>query len=364
MIGKTNKKTVFVGLSGGVDSSVSAALLKEQGYNVVGVFIKVWSPDFLPCTWREERRDAMRVAAKLDIPFLTFDFEDEYKKDVVDYMLREYKAGRTPNPDVMCNKYVKFGAFLNKALELGADFVATGHYARILSQKNTRDEKNEALFHLATGKDKEKDQSYFLWTLTQEQMKYVLFPIGHLEKKDVRKLASKFGLLTAEKKDSQGLCFIGKLDMKDFLGKFIEEKPGDVVNENGKVIGRHNGAPFFTIGERHGFVITEKTNNDSRYYVVGKDLSQNKLIVSDHLNKEETKKTVELSDTNISPLTSGVFECSYRERYRAPLKICKVEINENKKITVQLDKPNALITPGQSFVLYNGEICLGGGIIK
>src|SRR3972149_2581934 len=201
------KKMVFVGLSGGVDSSVTAALLKEQGYEVVGVFIKTWQPDFIECTWPEERRDAMRVAAHLDIPFLTFDLEKEYKKEVGDYMVSEYRAGRTPNPDVMCNKEIKFGAFLQKALAMGADFVATGHYAEISQIRN--------VFSLKKSPDPSKDQSYFLWTLTQEQLAHILFPIGHFKKTEVRKLAKKFALPVAEKKDSQGICFLGDIDLKD-----------------------------------------------------------------------------------------------------------------------------------------------------
>ncbi len=217
------KKKVFVGLSGGVDSSVSAALLQSQGYDVFGVFIKVWQPDFYECTWKEDRLDAMRVCAKLNIPFYTLDLEKEYKKEVVDYMIEEYKNGRTPNPDVMCNKYIKFGGFFDWAMSQGADFVATGHYARLNKEHE-----------LVAGRDSNKDQSYFLWTLTKEQLSKTLFPVGDIEKTEVRKLAKKFGLPTAEKKDSQGLCFIGKVDMAEFLHHFIETKPGPVLNDKVK----------------------------------------------------------------------------------------------------------------------------------
>src|SRR3989344_4417069 len=241
-------KKVFVGLSGGVDSAVTALLLKEQGFDVTGVFIKVWQPDFLPCIWREERRDAMKVAIALDIPFLFFDFEEEYKKGVVDEMIEEYKSGRTPNPDVLCNQEIKFGAFLKKAKELGADFIATGHYA---------ENKNGVLME---GQDKEKDQSYFLWTVKKEDLKHILFPVGHLEKKEVRRLASKYNLPVSEKKDSQGICFIGDVDMGEFLSHFISIKTGEVLNTNGEVIGTHTGAVVYTIGERHGFEITKKTS--------------------------------------------------------------------------------------------------------
>jgi tRNA-specific 2-thiouridylase len=235
------RKIVFVGLSGGVDSAVSAALLKEQGFEVVGVFIKTWHPDFLECNEEEERIDAMRVAAYLDIPFLTFDFEDVYKKEVADYMIEEYKSGRTPNPDVMCNKEVKFGAFLKKAISMGADFVATGHYAIAIGGENY-----SAFLQSTTGPfrvhnfphrlllrspDSTKDQSYFLWTLTQDQLSRIIFPVGNLKKTQVRKLAKKFKLPVALKKDSQGICFLGAVDLKDFLKHYIKEKRGVVLNE-------------------------------------------------------------------------------------------------------------------------------------
>src|SRR3989344_1380959 len=263
---------VYVAVSGGVDSSVSLALLKEQGYDVVGVFIRVWQPNFLECNWKEDKRDAMRVCAHLGVQFLEFNFEKEYKKEVADYMIEEYKIGRTPNPDVMCNQQIKFGTFLKKALEMGTDFIATGHYAKIESHKAGR--------YLLVGKDTNKDQSYFLWTLTQEQLKYVLFPIGGYKKKEVRKLAKKFKLLTAEKKDSQGLCFLGKLNVKDFLKHYIKEKPGKVLDQDGKIIGKHSGAVFFTLGERHGFKIFQKSPNEQPRYIVGKDLKKNILVVS------------------------------------------------------------------------------------
>ncbi|MFC1802234.1 tRNA 2-thiouridine(34) synthase MnmA, partial [Patescibacteria group bacterium] len=252
MFGVKNKsKKVFVGMSGGVDSSVSAVLLKKQGYNVVGCFIKTWHPDFLPCTWKEDRLDAMRVCAFLEIPFIDIDLEKEYKEEVFQYMVSEYREGRTPNPDVMCNKKIKFGGFFKKAMSLGADFVATGHYARNVLRGGKQ--------NLMKGVDNNKDQTYFLWTLTQEKLEKIIFPIGHLEKKEVRKLAKKFNLPTAEKKESQGLCFVGKIEMKDFLKRFLEEKKGDVLNEKGEVVGWHEGAQYYTIGQRHGFIITKKT---------------------------------------------------------------------------------------------------------
>ncbi|MCR4330657.1 MAG: tRNA 2-thiouridine(34) synthase MnmA [Patescibacteria group bacterium] len=352
----TKKKAkVFVGLSGGVDSSVAAALLQKQGFDVTGVFIKVWQPPFLPCTWREERRDAMRVAAHLGIPFYTFDFEKEYKKEVVDYMVGEYKEGRVPNPDVMCNKNIKFGAFLDKALAMGADFIAMGHYARI---KQVAGGKHALL----KGIDEDKDQSYFLWTLTEEELCRTLFPIGAYEKKDVRALAKKFGLPTAQKKDSQGLCFIGKVEMKDFLKHYIDEKPGDVVDTKGVVIGRHEGSWFYTIGQRHGFHITKKSTHELPYYVVEKNVQANTVTVA-HQQIEEgfAKKEVALKEVNWNEAPKKEKHFTAKTRYRQTAQKCKMLFLGNETQVV-FDVPQN-VAAGQSLVLYDGEQCLGGGII-
>jgi tRNA-specific 2-thiouridylase len=342
------QKKVYVGMSGGVDSSVSAALLKKEGFDVTGVFIKVWQPDWINCTWREDRLDAMRVAAQLDIPFITLDLEREYKEEVVDYMVSEYRAGRTPNPDVMCNRFVKFGGFYSWAMKHGADFVATGHYAQVIDGK------------MIMGNDQNKDQTYFLWTLTGEQLAHVLFPVGNIEKPEVRKLAKKFGLATADKKDSQGLCFIGKIDVKEFLSHYIDEKPGNVVNEKGEVIGHHDGAFFYTIGERHGFTITKKTPHDEPYYVFAKDIEKNTISVSTKENQPEGKTSVKLKDVN---WTSGFpgknVKAMARSRYREALQ--EVLINDENLVT--FTTPQFTLSPGQSLVIYNGRECLGGGII-
>jgi len=341
-------------MSGGVDSSVSAALLQKAGYDVTGVFIKVWQPDFIHCTWKEDRRDAMRVAALLDIPFLTLDLEKEYKKEVVDYMLAEYKAGRTPNPDVMCNQQIKFGAYYRWALKQGADYVATGHYARV-----TRSQ-------LFEGKDKNKDQSYFLWTLTKDQLAHILFPIGDFKKEKVRQLAKKFKLPNAEKKDSQGLCFIGKVDMKEFLSHFIKPKAGKVVDEEGNTLGDHNGAFFFTIGERHGFNITKKSPKDKPYYVIGKDLKKNLLIVSDRSKiAEESKKRKSCSLSAVNwienPTTGKNYTC--RIRYRQEKQKCTIK-RRGKNFEAVFAAPQTTLASGQSLVLYEQEKCLGGGVIE
>ncbi len=344
-------KTVFVGLSGGVDSSVSAALLQKEGYNVVGVFIRTWHPDFLECNEEEERRDAIRVAAHLDIPFLTFDLEEVYKKEVADYMISEYRAGRTPNPDVMCNKEVKFGAFLKKALSMGADFVATGHYARNIDS-------------LMKGVDPAKDQSYFLWTLKDEQLKKILFPVGGLKKSEVRKLAKKFKLPVAEKKDSQGICFLGAVDLKEFLKHYIDSKKGKVLNESGEEIGFHDGVVFHTLGERHGFTITKKTPNDGPYYVVGKDLKKNTLIVSQNkILKGMESKIYELENTNWingNPDSKKTYDGQIR--YHGELTKCRIEVSKGNKAKVFFENP-VTVASGQSCVFYDKDICLGGGVV-
>ena len=348
---------VFVGLSGGVDSSVSAALLKEQGYEVVGVFIKVWHPEFLPCTWPEERRSAIAAASAIGIPFVTLDLEEEYKQHVVDYMIAEYKAGRTPNPDVMCNQHIKFGGFLEYAKKEGADFVATGHYVRRVE--------SGGVTQLHEGVDAEKDQSYFLWTLTKEQAEHALFPVGEFEKPKVRELARKFDLPTADKKDSQGLCFLGKVDMKEFLQNYIEKKEGDVLNEEGATIGTHEGAVFYTIGQRHGFLIHEKNTERTRLYVVSKDTEANTLTVSSSPeSKEHNPKVIRLSKVNwISGKTPESANYDARIRYRGKRERCFLHLEKGETFIYFKERQSGL-SSGQSLVLYDGTNCLGGGIIE
>lgn len=356
---KINKK-VFVGMSGGVDSSVSALLLKKAGYDVTGVFIKVWQPEFFECTWRQDRLDAMRVSAKLDIPFITLNLEDEYKNEVVDYMIKEYKLGRTPNPDVMCNKYVKFGGFFDWAMNQGADYVATGHYARV---KNIKDKTL-----MLAGEDKNKDQSYFLWTLGQYQLTKTLFPIGDIDKPKVRKLAEKYKLSTAIKKDSQGLCFIGKIDIKDFLKNYIKEKKGKVLNEKGEIMGEHDGVFYLTIGQRHGFTITKKTPNDSAYFIVNKDIKNNTITVSQNLSRilNSESKIVKFTKANWTSGETPNLSKKYlsRIRYRQPFEECVIKQIKNDNYELHFTKPQKAITPGQSAVIYDKDICLGGGIIN
>ncbi len=353
-----NNKTVFVGLSGGVDSSVTAALLLEKGFKVVGVFIKVWQPDFYKCTWREDRLDAMRVCAKLKIPFKTLNLENEYKKEVVDYMISEYQKGRTPNPDVMCNRYVKFGGFYDWAIKNGADFVATGHYAICKTDKNRKS-------HLIAAKDDNKDQTYFLWTLPQYKLQKCMFPIGEIKKSFVRKIAKKYSLATAEKKDSQGLCFIGKIDIKDFLKNFINNENGNVLNVNGEIIGTHQGAMFYTIGQRHGFEIFKKDPISNRLFIISKDINSNTITVSDKIPGEENQadaKTVTLIDINqIQPWVSGG-EYLARIRYRQTLQKCKL-ININNMWQIIFTENQPAVAIGQSAVIYDNNDCVGGGVI-
>ena len=381
---------VFVGLSGGVDSSVAAALLKRDYYDVTGVFIKIWSPEWLWCTSKEDRLDAMRVCAKLDIPFREIDMTQEYKREVVDYMVREYKAGRTPNPDVMCNQKIKFGKFFEWAIGQGADYVATGHYAQVITHeacniKHKMEKRTKAkwarpgdtCYKLHVSSDCEKDQTYFLWTLTQRELARTLFPIGHLTKPQVRKLARKFGLPTADKKDSQGLCFVGPIDLKEFLSRYIKPKRGEVLDTKGNVIGWHNGAEFVTVGERHGFTVNVNLTRKERglnaeenkipHYVVGKDVNRNTITVSPAPLKEKdfTVNTVTLSHVNWvdGRVPPDGMRCLARFRYRGLLK--KVHIQQKKlNHKVWFETPQTAVALGQSLVFYDGDMCLGGGVIK
>lgn len=342
-------KRVFVGMSGGVDSSVAALLLKQRGYEVVGCFIKGWYPSGFYCSWREDRRDAMRICAKLDIPFITIDAEKEYKKEVVDYMVSEFKSGRTPNPDVMCNKYIKFGIFLNQANKMGADFIATGHYVKMKGGK------------LFIASDLNKDQSYFLWTLTQKQLKDCMFPLGDLTKPEVKAIARKNHFDTADKAESMGVCFIGEFNINDFLKKHIKPKKGKIVTDSGKIIGEHEGVAFYTIGQRHGF----SGGGGVPYYIVAKDIKKNILTVSDKAGEVDFyKKEVELTNVNwISgekPKENKMYQA--RIRYRQELQKCKIKII-GKKVRVNFLTPQRAITAGQSLVIYDGKTMLGGGVI-
>lgn len=344
------KNKVFVGISGGVDSSVVAYLLKKQGYDVHGVFVKTWSPDWLPCTWIDEKRDAMRVCAALDIPFHFLDAEQVYRDGVADYMIAEYKAGRTPNPDVLCNRVIKFGVMWEYVKSQGGDYIATGHYART-------DGKN-----LMKGVDEAKDQSYFLWMLSKEDLAHIMFPIGHLKKSEVRAIATKAKLFTGEKKDSQGICFLGDVDMREFLSHYIEQKNGPVINTTGEVVGEHNGIWFYTLGERHGFKINKQTTDQKPYYIVEKRIADNTLVVShtpNNINIEKSIQTIKLRDCSwLSAWQDLSNNITAQIRYHGELINTKV-LNED---TVELSYFGT-IAEGQSLVLYQGETLVGGGVI-
>ena len=409
------KKTIYVAMSGGVDSSVAAALLKKQGYDVTGVFMKPWSPygtnskletlnskqaqnsppeadppsaekfqiqNSSFCLWQKDREDAMKVAAKLSIPLLTWDFSKEYKREVADYMIREYRSGRTPNPDVMCNKHIKFGLFLEKALKEGADLIATGHYARL--QRETRNSKLETLnklkiknskkignlnienslkienYKLKIAIDKNKDQRYFLWTLTQKQLKYCLFPIGDYTKPEVRRMAKKFGLPTADKKDSQGVCFVGPLNVKEFLKNYIKPKRGRILDTGKKLVGEHDGVYYYTIGQRHGLDIK---NGKGPYYIARKDIKRNIIYVSARQNIKHKTQITNVNWTEKQPKLPA--KINVKIRYRSEsipvvIKLCNLAYQLTSLPAYQLKS----VTPGQSAVFYRDDELLGGGVIK
>ena len=341
-------KKIFVGISGGVDSSVAAYLLKKQGYEVHGVFVKTWSPEWLPCTWQDEKRDAMRVCAALDIPFHFLDGEEAYKQGVADYMIAEYKAGRTPNPDVLCNRVIKFGIMWEYAKAQGAEKIATGHYAQNIDGT------------LVTAVDASKDQSYFLWMLTNEDLAHILFPIGHLQKTEVRKIAEKAGLFTSIKKDSQGICFLGDVDMREFLSHYIDQKVGAVVDRSGAVVGEHDGVWFYTLGERHGFRITTHDPDRSVYYVVEKDIEKNTLIVDVQPLRQTMKGDTTLMLRNIKWRLKPQKEKSYRSQIRYHGSFIDTYYENEGTVILHSD---VVVPLGQSIVVYDGGMCLGGGIV-
>lgn len=346
---------VFVGLSGGVDSAVAAARLLEHGYRVVGVFIKVWHPDFMVCNWEAERLDAMRVAAHLGIPFLTCDAETEYRDEVANYFIEEYRSGRTPNPDVMCNQYVKFGAFLRFAKAKGADYIATGHYAV------KREGENGPELH--RGVDSDKDQTYFLWSLTSDQLQSSLFPVGDTTKADIRLEAAKLRLPTADKKDSQGVCFLGHVDIPEFLSHYIDLKPGDVLNVEGEVVGKHHGAMAYTIGQRHGFTLDTEDIARPGVYVVGKDIDRNTITVSDRKLTHELTDDLTLRNIILRQKINVGDVIGAQVRYRQTPFQASVTALTNDTISLKAEDIIEQPAAGQSCVLYRGTLCLGGGIV-
>ena len=349
-------KTVVVGMSGGVDSSVTALLLKKQGYRVIGMFMKNWEEKAENglCTSARDFEDVVKVCTELDIPYYTVNFVKEYHEQVFSQFLSELGAGFTPNPDILCNREIKFKTFLEKALALGADYLATGHYCR----KTERSE-------LLKGLDFHKDQSYFLYTLTSPVLQKVLFPIGDLHKSEVRRLAKEHGLATSEKKDSTGICFIGKRDFKEFTGQYLGYKPGNFENLKGEIIGRHDGIAFYTLGQRKGLKIG---GPGEAWFVVGKEIERNVVIIEQGKDHPSLYKS-ELTATDLSWISGAApyplpFSCSAKVRYRQPEQSCCIERIENGQAFVRFLAPQRAITPRQSIVFYDGDRCLGGGIIQ
>jgi len=359
-------KTVYLGLSGGVDSAVAAALLLEQGYKVHGVFLKIWSDKDEKtgqCPWVQDRRDAIAVAAKLGISLETVDFEKEYKEEVFSYFVKEYKAGRTPNPDILCNEVIKFGSFLEWALKQGADYIATGHHVR-RDPESGKEERTG--YKLLSGLDPEKDQSYFLARLNQHQLRRSLFPIGNFTKDQVRKKASELGLDTvADKRSTRGICFIGKVDLKDFLSKYTVEKQGDIIDQTGQVVGQHEGVSFYTIGQRKGLKIPAVESSTKPFFVIEKKPEENQLVVSNDPSAllEDAVYCQELHwlDGKIRklPLT-----CRARIRYHQPLHEVTLSFSADNQLVVQFKDPIKGVAPGQYAVFYDGEELIGSAIIS
>ncbi len=385
---------VYVGMSGGVDSSLTAALLVEHGYDVTGVYMKNWTRDLpgMKCPWADDLADAKRVAVQLGIDFKVFDFKNEYQQKVVDYMIDEYKIGRTPNPDIMCNQEVKFKLFLDAALDDGADMIATGHYARVehaksdfiavsASEHTLRGAESSPVAFgspLATGSstntatksasvlqkavDENKDQTYFLYRITKGALEKTLFPLGDYKKSEVREMANERNLVTASKKDSQGICFVGKVGIRDFLSEYVKQAPGDIIEkESGKVIGRHDGAIFYTIGQRRGLDV----GGGLPYYVAGKDMDKNEVYVTTDLNDDSLwKNEIMLSSVHwIDGAAPDSKQCLARVRHQAKLINVNIDSENGSEITLSLENPERAVAAGQSVVLYQSDVCLGGGII-
>ncbi|WP_042223368.1 tRNA 2-thiouridine(34) synthase MnmA [Oceanobacillus manasiensis] len=348
---------VVVGMSGGVDSSVAALLLKQQGYDVVGIFMKNWddTDEFGVCTATEDYDDVVRVCNQLDIPYYAVNFEKQYWDKVFTYFLDEYKAGRTPNPDVMCNKEIKFKAFLDHAISLGADYLATGHYAQV--------RETDGRVEMLRGVDDNKDQTYFLNQLTEEVLEKVMFPLGHLPKSEVREIAKKHDLVTADKKDSTGICFIGERNFKEFLSEYLPAQPGEMKTLSGETKGKHDGLMYYTIGQRQGLGIG---GAGDPWFVVGKNLNDNILYVEQGYSHESLYSdgliATDLNWIN-KDRVENTFTCTAKFRYRQKDSKVTVSVLEDGKVRVDFAEMERAITPGQVVVFYDGEVCLGGGTI-
>ena len=354
-------KTVVIGMSGGVDSSVAALLLKEQGYNVVGLYMLNWEENDENgcCTAEDDFADVRRVSALLDIPYYTVNFAKEYMDRVFSYFLAEYKAGRTPNPDVLCNREIKFGPFLDEAKKLGADYIATGHYCKI-SHEN-------GVHYLQKAKDQNKDQTYFLNQLSQSQLSDVLFPLQDMEKPEIRKIALEYGLATAKKKDSTGICFIGERNFRKFLNSYLPAQNGKILDLEGKEVGEHMGLMYYTLGQRKGLYLGGRKGDEEggRWFVVKKDLKNNILYVSHGDEAPLYSKSCEVSGFNWIPTkpTATEFDCMAKFRYRQPDQPVHVTVKKDGGLHIDFVDKQRAVTEGQYAVLYDGINCLGGGVI-
>lgn len=358
---KTTKKRVLMALSGGIDSAVSAYLLQKAGYQVEAAFMKNWSSTaglkYSDCPWLVDRQDALRVAAHLGIPMHTVNYEKEYKQNVMDYFFKEYKAGRTPNPDVMCNKEIKFKVLYNWAMKNGFDYVATGHYAQVKKIKNKAGED----YQLVRSKDEFKDQTYFIYNIKQSQLPHLLFPIGAMKKSEVRAMAKKLKLPNADKKESMGLCFVGQIRLKDFLSQKIKPKTGPIVTVDGQKLGEHQGLPYYTIGQRQGINV----GKGGPWYVVSKNLKTNTLVVTnDSHDKALQTKEVEIHSVNwISKPKTFPAKLEGRYRHQGKLQKLTVEPKGRNHYLVKFAKAQSAVASGQSLVLYDKKVCVGGGVI-
>jgi len=355
-----HRQRVIVGMSGGVDSSVAAQVLIKQGYQVEGLFMKNWEQDDDEdyCAAADDLKDAQQVCDTLNIKLHSVNFADQYWDRVFKHFLDEYRAGRTPNPDILCNKEIKFKAFLDYALQLGADFIATGHYVQRAQTDNE--------YQLLKGLDDNKDQSYFLYTLNQQQLKHSLFPVGDIEKPEVRKMAEKSDFITHNKKDSTGICFIGERKFKDFLQRFIPAQPGDIKTLQGQIIGKHHGLMYYTLGQRKGLGIGGVKNaSEAPWFSVSKDLDKNILYVAQ--GDDSALYHTHLNASQLSWISGKPpefpYACHAKVRYRQNDQLCTIISCENNSITVKFENPQRAITPGQSVVFYQQNICLGGGVI-
>lgn len=352
---------VIVGMSGGVDSSVAALLLQAQGVAIEGLFMQNWEEDERqgPCRAEADRKDALAVCGRLGIRFHHRNFAAEYWQDVFTHFVAEYRVGRTPNPDILCNREIKFRTFLDHARELGASHIATGHYARIRSR--------DGRYELLRGVDSSKDQSYFLYTLGQQQLAHTLFPIGELPKTEVRRLAADAALPTHAKKDSTGICFIGERDFRDFLGQYLPARTGELVDPAGVVLGEHHGAFFYTLGQREGLNLGGvRGRAQAPWFVVGKDIARNRVIVDqghDNVLLQSSRLLTEAPDWVAGLAPERHFRCTAKTRYRQSDQPCTVTVRDDGRLQVSFSEPQRAVTPGQSLVLYQDEVCLGGAVI-